>query len=119
MRISILIAVAFCVYVAPAQAVVGGEKIDPADLPWFASVGGCGGTLVAPDRVLTASHCVYGRTPEDIGAAKIAMHPNWRHRNGENFLDDVAIVQLTAPITGVPAVTLGGTSSDNARIIGM
>src|SRR3954464_1666205 len=40
---------------APAGAVVGGEPVAPETVPWFAS-GKCGGTLVAPDRILTAGH---------------------------------------------------------------
>src|SRR4051794_38218213 len=113
---------------APASAVVGGEKIAVGDVPWFAMVGGCGGTLVAPDRVLTAAHCLTGTSAADLGAvsaggqtspvAHIAMHPQWRHRNGENYLDDVALVQLAAPITGVAPVALGGISVERARIIG-
>ncbi len=45
---------------APAGAVVGGEEIDGTTTQWFASLG-CGGTLVAPDRIVTAAHCVENR----------------------------------------------------------
>ncbi len=40
---------------APAHAVVGGSR---ADVPWYVPTGICGGTLIAPDRVATAAHCV-------------------------------------------------------------
>jgi hypothetical protein len=114
---------------APAGAVVGGEKIAPTDVPWFALSGVCGGTLVAPDRVLTAAHCVTGLTPDTFGAVSaggqtrlvthLAMHPDWRERNGENYVDDVALVAFDPPITGVTPVALGGVDPGLARIIGM
>jgi hypothetical protein len=118
-----------CVAAGPAHAVVGGERIEPHDVPWFTFVGGCGGTLVAPDRVLTAGHCVLGQSPDDLGAigvgdevrdvVGIAMHPAWRHANGtSNVYDDVALVQLAAPVTGVAPVALGPAATDQARIIG-
>jgi trypsin len=116
------------VIVAPAQAVVGGEKIAPTDVPWFTFVGPCGGTLVAPDRILTAAHCVADRSPDDLGQVQvngqlrdvtgIALHPDWRHRNGNNYDDDVALVRLSAPVTGVVPVQLGGVAPAQARIIG-
>jgi hypothetical protein len=115
---------------APAAAVVNGTKVDPATVPWFVSVSGCGGTLVTPTRVLTAAHCVRDHTPADLGAVTIAgqrrtytrfaMHPNWRHANGNsNHLDDVAIVELSAPATGVPTVQLGSSvEPEEAWILG-
>jgi len=116
--------------VAPAGAVVNGEKISESSVPWFASVGGCGGTLVSPTRVLTAAHCVQGRTIADLrqvvvggdivrDASHVAMHPNWRHRNGpENFLDDVAIVELAEPVTTVTPIALAATDVPEASITG-
>jgi hypothetical protein len=123
--LGVLAALASC---APAGAVVGGAKVDPASVPWFVSVGSCGGTLVAPARALTAAHCVAGNAPanltvEVVGTAhtatRVAMHPGWRHRNGTaNFLDDVAIVEFERPVGGVPFVKLGGPEPGEALILG-
>ena len=47
------------------------------------------------------------------------MHPGWRHANGpSNVLDDVAIVQLDAPVTTVAPVALGATPGAEAWILG-
>jgi V8-like Glu-specific endopeptidase len=40
-------------------------------VPWLADVGGCGGTLVAPDRVLTAGHCVMNAPLSQIAGVLI------------------------------------------------
>src|SRR5690349_5084771 len=60
------------IFTASAGAVVGGEQIAFSDAPWFASVASCGGTLVAPDRVLTAAHCFNGMSAADVTALAVA-----------------------------------------------
>jgi hypothetical protein len=48
----------------PAGAVSGGKKKAIADAPYIAWLpNGCTGTLIAPDRVLTAGHCLDAFTP--------------------------------------------------------
>ena len=57
-----------------ARAVSGAERVDPAQYPWFVSVGTdqCAGALVAPDRVVTTTSCAeiaeYG--PLHVGGVK-------------------------------------------------
>src|SRR5690349_15497247 len=102
---------------APAQAVVGGKRVSARAVPWFASLSGCGGTLVAPDRVVTAGHCVRGAKVEDLAKIRVggvvrtgvrfAMHPDWERRNGAGPLDDVAIIQLDQPVPNIAPVPLG------------
>ncbi|HEX7303926.1 serine protease [Lentzea sp.] len=61
--------------VAAADAdvrIVGGERASIEANPWAVFLtddnGGqfCGGTLVAPTKVLTAAHCALGRTPKEL-----------------------------------------------------
>ena len=107
---------------APAHAIVGGTTIDVNEVPWFANIRGCGGTLVAPDRVVTAAHCVEGSAPQDRlsririagqtrKGVRFALHPDWSR-------DDVAMIQLDAPITNVAPVGLSAVPADQMFVVG-
>ncbi len=133
----------------PAGAVSGGKKQDIAKAPYVAWLpSGCTGTLIAPDRVLTAGHCLQGFSPVGysvlvgtdgnalvgfgdnkftgaiahggIPARGFAIHPKFR----ESFpfakkklanaiaLDDVGIILLAQPVTGVAPVKLSTGAAD-------
>jgi hypothetical protein len=63
-RILILAGVLACALAAPAAAMSGGAAEPIADAPYVAWLPtGCTGTLIAPDRVLTAGHCLEGFSP--------------------------------------------------------
>jgi len=49
---------------------------------------------------------------------RVAGRLRRRRRNGDNFLDDVAIVELDASVTGVPLVKLEGVDAPEALILG-
>jgi hypothetical protein len=118
MRRTLLLAALLALLAAtPAQAVIGGHAVRPADAPWFARVGLCGGELIAPDRVLTSGHCVQGIPISDLDAVRVggvvrrgvrvAMFPDWRKPNGPNApLDDIAIVALDQSVPSVRPATL-------------
>ena len=111
------------------QAIQGGavDKKDPAvGLVWIASGGFCTGTLIAPNVVLTAGHCVEEAVSAFYtGAGKIASgvatpigmtehrvidqvaHPSYRSRNVcPNPTIDVGLLRLESAIGSVKPMSI-------------
>jgi len=116
-------------------SVVGGNGAGTGTYPWMVALSrGCGGTLIAPDRVLTAGHCVEDLRISDlrlyvgatrrrrggyrydgvpVRAVEVASHPGYRPLENGGPVNDAAIIQLAEPVPGVPPVRLA-TAADSA-----
>ena len=112
------------------RLIVGGTVASTSEAPWVVALTNsqssratgrwCGAVLVAPDKVLTAAHCmikprstytaIQGRadlTDDSVGRvsgiSKVWIHPGYSTKNNRN---DFAILTLAQPFTGVPVITL-------------
>jgi secreted trypsin-like serine protease len=113
------------------KSVIAGTPASISDWPWQAAITRegrlhCGGSVIAPTKILTAAHCVHrfkigklsvvtGRsrladagTGQVLPIASAAIHPDYVR----TFRHDVAVITLAAP-TSAPAIGLP-TAEENA-----
>lgn len=112
--------------VVAAASVFHGTPVPQDQTPWLVALTTrgvvCGGSLVAPDRVLTAAHCVQGADPGRLSVRIAGKRYPWRgaifpatyHEipapaapddpSASATADDLAVILLDAPVAGVPTL---------------
>jgi hypothetical protein len=111
-RIALLLA-SLALPISSADAVVGGKRVAPAEYPWLALAGDCGATLITPQRLATAAHCIAAQPIREMSwklggrqlrIAAVGAHPAFRP--GKAPQADIGIIELTEPVTGVTPLQL-------------
>ncbi len=101
---------------AESQPIYGGGKVKPCAWPTTVALGGCTGTLVHPEVVVFAAHCMEGGSAPSqarfgdnenspafvVNLTGCLANPSYGAKSGY----DVAFCKLAKPVTQVPIVPI-------------
>jgi secreted trypsin-like serine protease len=109
--------------------IVRGQKAEAGEWPWQVRIlvdvndrrGFCGGSLIAPQWVLTAAHCTYGEHGAiGYGSTKraelkaVAVTAMFRHPDYPRGAKkaDIALLKLAAPVMDATTIAIADADSD-------
>jgi len=104
--------------------IIGGEQADTEDYPFMAQLGGCGGSLVKPDMILTAAHCQGAIMRATVGGVtsrvrQFIPHPSY---NQYTQARDIMLVKLISPSSETPVELVSNNNipqpGDTLTVIG-
>ena len=126
LRCSAIAVVTVLAISVPAHAITGSRSAPSSSIAQsivtvVAAGGGvCTGTLIAPNIILTAAHCIAPGTanrvidysskpPTLIAPQRVAVHPQYNAQSiaAHRATADVALLRLSAPMPGKSAALLG------------
>ena len=117
---------------ATQQPLIYAQEAEPNEFPWMASLNTkgvqddhfCGGSLIHPSWILTAAHCIKGKSSEDIevrlGSAnrladptqivirqtdEVFIHPKYKGEEARST-PDVGLLRLSAPVDDITPISL-------------
>ena len=126
-KILVVIAVITNISESVPDSIVGGEEVQNGRAyPWMASLihrdkHYCGGSLIHPEWIVTAAHCITDKKPDEIVLASLDISEmNYGIRrhvkiiivhnkyNATMRYHDIAMVQLSDPVFEIPPIKMLG-----------